>query len=1163
MSSSSSSMSATSGLRFDIIGQPPSLLARLRDPADLLSSQSQPGSSPSPPPDVAMPESPFVSQPSTSRSLLGRIGLPSPTTTKDSSRAHKSKGDAKGNTASQDIFKIPLTSANTAPPPTMSSHPPISSFCLSRPPVPAAPSSTTASTPNAVAPADVPSTHPPSTSSSASPLVDPHVAASALTTADLYRHISELGFERMELNEARLAHQHVLDIQKEYNRRHEETLSAAVREKEQMDKLVAAVLDALDKTEKVRDRQEKRWGEENSRLESLMKAKEEEEKRFRDEEAARVKTQKEAEAAAAKKAMEEAEERAAREKREAEERAAREKREAEERAGREKREAEERAAREKREAEERAVQEKREDEERAARKKREVEEAKARAKTAEEKAAKALAEQVARERAKAQRERLEDEAQAKAIEADKARAEQLREEIIVRARAATAERTRKQTEERARLAHALNTSVDAINASSTGGTTKTDGHQGVAGFRISSQMSFTTLAGTPQKPFQPTATIPPKSGTPHNNSISQVVITPISHLSAQTERNPPSRSTGATPSPVLLQPSAYVPTPVTQSHPSNMNSSQASASTSVQPVNAPDRVHHRRENSSTETEVNPDVKPSLRFLSQPSTLPSDQPVHLVMENIKASPSMSTQKIPRSVWPPTTTIASPATSIASRNQLQAATLGTAHIQARGSSVQNSIVQPTRQTNKNIVPPIKFEPVDEPVPPTPKRMQPTPRIPQAPRPNETKSPALPPSTARSPPAALAPPPVAVQAPPPVVRPPLPASLPPKPVAPLPPVQMRDKIAPSVAAAPTSHNFNARHGDRSGRPPITGLEVSKGPIAPSSGQTAATRIEPTNHTARVSEPRRAASPMAPSQWRADLDDDAWVTTPRDDPDRHTQRYRSPTPGRRYDHWSPSPEHLPHRDQTHPSRPSQYEPPSPPARKRIHDSHTDNVPFKRPRYDDSGRSPRSRRAYSGSDRAYTPPPVRYRPPLRSPPPPMRRTPSPPPYRRYSPQSPLTPIESPASSRRSADWGPPDSRSYSPQQQMARPLSPANPPPLERSVPQYNTGEIRRPLIGKKGTQSRTEQPSLVRRRDPAPIQVPARDVHPDLLSRMSDGRPQSEPGAAQPRPESTRSRRGNPRGRGRGGASAVRGGRGGSSRMLADRFQDAHRDLQSRITG
>ena len=339
---------------------------------------------------------------------------------------HPPAARMNGHTPVQDIFKIPLIHPTAAPASTQNPKPAMSSFCISLPVVTLAPTSSATATPmqldspNAATTVEAASTNllrPPSTTNGApsSPSVGQHVMASSLSTTDLYKHISAAGVERMELDEVKHARKHVLDAQQEYLRRYEETRSAAVREKEHMDKLVSAVLDALAKTEKVQERQEKRWAEENERLEKLLKAKEEEERRLREEEAQRIEAQKEAEAAA-QKAKEEAEAAA---------KAAREKREAEE--------AETRA---------RAAKEKAREEALAA------QAARARAKAEEERQEQERQERLRLEaEAKAKdEERLRLEAEAKAKEAQAVRARELRDRIKAKEKAQAEEQAQRARE---------------------------------------------------------------------------------------------------------------------------------------------------------------------------------------------------------------------------------------------------------------------------------------------------------------------------------------------------------------------------------------------------------------------------------------------------------------------------------------------------------------------------------------------------------------------------------------------------------------------------------------------------------------------------------------------------------------------------------------------
>ncbi|KAI0757871.1 hypothetical protein BC629DRAFT_1130955 [Irpex lacteus] len=940
----------------------------------------------------------------------------------------------------------------------------MSSFCLTIPPEPTAPSTFTSPvSTSAILDASNPTASRPSSTSI--PPVDLHALASTATTADLYRRISELSTERMELNEASLARQRVLDAQREYLRRHEETRSAAAREKEQMDKLVDAVLDALQKTEKARERQEKRWAEDNLQLEKLLKAKaqdEEEEKRRKDEEA-RIQAQQEADAAAARKTQEELAERAARARKEAEEAKAREKAAAE-KAARERREAEEAKAREKAAADkaaadkaaaekaaaEKAAAEKSAAEkaaaEKAARERREVEEAKAREKEAAERATRARQEaeaakareneaaaaraKAAEEEAKAKEreklekirqereekerlERLEAEARAKAEEVARARAEKLESDrmragLVAKTQAATAERVKKQAEERAKLPVA-GASLDAAKSSNTAAPIKVEKEQAIA--RPPSAAS-TTSQRAPQPVITTTkAAAPPRLDVP----LPSPAPTPALSRGSQHPLAAPG----------LVPHVSRPPTPAQQRTLANTsNGPQQSLPPTQPPTHIPALFQH--------PEDTVDVKPSLDVLQYPTPSASLPPTQ-TMDNIKTSPSMSSRKIQRSLWPPvstppTSSVSSQPTSSGPAHQPQIATPGIARVQSRDSSSQSGTARAAKPADSAPAYGVKPEPVEVPLPPQGTHKQTPHRVQQQTSSATTK--ATPPVASAVPPKHVPPIPrnsAVAQAPlAPVASLPAPVSLPPKPPLPPPPVTTRPQstAAPVKAPIPATQNFNARNGDRSGRPPApAGTNSTRNTIA-----TRLDPVPPPNNSSARAAPSNQPH-VAPPPWQ-EHDDDPWITDPRgrDEMDYHRERY--PSPDRRADHWSPIRDHPPAR-QPFPVHSSHYQPLSPP-RKRLHDSYPDDAPYKRPRFHERSRSPPPRRAFNGPDRAYTPPSPRYRSP--------RRTPSP---SRYTPEPPVSPYASSVGSRRSYDWGPgpsaPHDRSYSPQQPRSRQL-PARP---------------------------------------------------------------------------------------------------------------------------
>lgn len=953
----------------------------------------------------------------------------------------------------------------------------------------------------------------------------------------------------MELQEARFARQRVADEHREYLRRHVEAQAAAEREKEQMGKLVGAVQDALDKTARMRERQERRWTEENVRVQRAVRAMEEEEERKRGEQ--------EAEAAALKAKTEE-EERA---RREDEEHA--------------RWEAEEAEALEKAAVDERAKAAEAEAKAKAAAQAQAEAEAKERARVEQEKE-----EHLRQEKEKENRERERAKAMAAEAEAEMARIlaaktrqaaeEKLRAEVKAKAQAAAAERLRADTEAKKRAELVAAAKRQAAESSAKAQASQTAAHDATEARKpaivkaepllspvsklsversgvskqapqspVTREGAATAANGVPNRSLPPTASsvqVPPSllvPGLPHPAENIARPATQPPRLQNQTAIKPrqqlPSAGVGASPSRLSTQ--------TVQSH-------KSASDTPAQTRTRQEELRAQLLEKKQETKSPSGVRAT----------PSLGPKQSSMEGTTPASSM---KIARIVWPPVSTQPvssgmSHAASNATATQPQLATPSTTHIETRNVSTSIRATPSNKLIRETVLAvQVKAEPEEVLVP------RKTKEKPAPPAPRVELQP--PPQTA---PAAT------------VAVPPL-ASLPPKPAVPLPaPRPPKPNAAVSKTVQPPPHNHNTRNGDKSGRQPPANvvLDTGKNFAAPVSQQASA---------GSGSKPARSADNYASSwpqashaQWRPDQDDDGWVTTPRDEFDRPEQSYRSPTPERRYDHYSPSP------DRQNMRRPDYYVPPprhmamrdrlSPASRKRTRDVYSEESSYyKRPRYDNQ---PRSRSPYTSrrSDRAYTPPspPVRYKSPL-PPPPPRHRSPTPPLMARYSPARALSPYN---------PWSP---ASLSPQQPKTRPLVP--PPPVtmpERrnvdyapsteephrtnaKVPAVTTNRKAAPQVQplQQAPLSRTDGSPVWRAEKPTPVPVP--QSRTDLLSRMSDVPQYGPDGTALARSDVPRARRGNPKGRSRGGSVAARGG-GGSNR-LADRFQDRpqpQKDLESRIS-
>ncbi|KAI0696747.1 hypothetical protein BC835DRAFT_1414136 [Cytidiella melzeri] len=1150
--------------QFNTIGKPPSLLRRLATPESALPFSAPPRSSPFPPPETTAPL-PLSNRPSLLESLIND---------RNTSFARSSDPTSHKNpsAAAPDIFNIPLSSnastsnaagSSTAHAPASSpSNIPISSFCLSlqnKTLIPSAsPASGTAMQVDPPTVAHLP-VDPSQSSSSPNTTAAPSMQASIIPTADLYRHIAELSDERIELQEARFARQRVFNEHKEYLRRHDETCSAAEREKEQMAKLVAAVQDLLDKIERVRERQEKRWADENLRLQRLVKAKEEEEEKRRNEAQilAQQEARAEAEAAAVKKAQDKAKDKADRARRETEEAEARQKAAMAERAKVAEAEAKARAlAQAEAEAKERArVEQQRQQRLREEKETRDRLEAEAKAKAAE-----------AQTRADNKAMRLAEEAK---LPAEKARLE-------LASSAPTADLDRRQPSESANKSPIDQTVPKHIQANGVNGVNKGNVDRQALQFKdkIAVAISHPTLTNKPphvaassnkdipstSRPNEPTQTISPTStnltgreaAVVQNATSLALPVLGSACISAQ-----PPQFQGQAPTNATQQLSKHFASaktasasPSEVSGPASTQRDQSTTSNASAPIQTP--LH--KESGAQSLQKKQEVKlPGAGPVAALSTAPSRAPIQPGKHIVASSPPSHTLKIPRSVQPPGSQTSStnlPVPSGELPTQPQLATPGTVHIQTRNALAPSgaSIPSSSAQKKESLIS-IKPEPVEASVPPA-RQNEPQAITPIKAAKLQILSPAaVPPSI------------------------PLPPSLPPKPLVPLPPPRPCKAAATSVAPILPSAQYNVRNGDRSGRSPVmnVNVDVGRAPAVSNLDQPAAAGPSSSHPARDTSAPNlRADKPSAShAQWRTDQDDDTWVTIPRDDLDR-AHAYRSPTPERRYDHYSPSPERQYLRwHSNHPSSLAQVERSLSPPRKRMRDPHPEESLYKRARYDDQGRSsrsPQSRRTHDSRDRAYTPP----TPIDRHWSPPQQHLPS-----WGSPVRALAPSELPAPTRsfarppprpRSPSRSPPripngrrDSRSFSPQQPTVRlPV----PPVTARKEPDWSTqvDETRKAPSGEQAAPPWATKPAATWRSDPVPIPVPQRrgPGRTDLLSRMSDSQHIVDPAAS--RSEYPRARRGNGRGRGRGGTNnALRGGRGGADRN--GQFAMA-KDLESRIT-
>jgi hypothetical protein len=1147
-----------SSFQFNTIGKPPSLLQRLAEPGATTPSP-QHNLSPSPSPKANVSELPPTIQPLNRPSLLEQLTTDHDAPPSFSPNFITNPDQRTVDPGVQDIFKVTLSpNVDTAPavgpfPHHVQTHKPtatMSTFCLSLPPDPEAPSPFTSLQLDSLAAPSVPAatatnlTAKASASTSARPSSSPNVSTlplpptlpmlstSSLTAADLYRYIAELSNERIELQETRFARQRVADEHREYVRRHVEAQTAAEREKEQMAKLVSSVQDALDKMARVRERQERRWTEESARIQKAVKAMEEEEERKRLEQEADV---------AASKAKAEAEERA-------------------------RQEAEEAEAREKAVADEKAK----------------AAEAEAKAKAAAQAQAKVEAENRARvererqERLRQQKEKDEhDRLQAIAAkaEAEMARAlaaktrqaaeEKLRAEVKAKAQAAAAERLRADTEakKRAELAKLQQAELNA----------KTHADQTIA--RDATQLGRPAIVKV--EPL-----LPPMSKISDEHSVApkQVPQLPVAREAATivpsdtTNQSLLSRASNvqATPSLSLPHSAERVARPATQP-PRSQTQTPAKAcqqlTTPVAPIRSTSTASSEASIDISQTQSYKSHKAASKTPTQIRTRQEELRVQLLEQRLETkstsgvsatpligakqcttegSNSTSSLKIARSVWPPVSTQSAPSStsytpSKSTTTQPQLSTPSTTHIETR--SVPASVrTAPSGNRVEKTVPhvQVKAEPDEVPVPRKSKE-RPVPSVEQQP-------------TVQTVPAAT----VAV---PPSI------SLPPKPAVPLPaPRPQKSKTVTTQTVQSSPHNHHARNGDKSGRlPPVNAtIDAGRNLIGSVAQQVSAGSG---SKPARPTDKHVTSRPQTSfPQWRTDQDDDGWVTTPRDEFDRLEQSYRSPTPERRYDHYSPSPDRqsMRHPDYYPPSRYlAARDRQSPVSRKRLRDMYPEESShYKRPRYDNQ---PRTRSPYTSrrSDRAYTPPspPVRYKSPL-LPPPPRHRSPTPLIMARYSPVRAPSPYNLRPSDR-------------APELPTPQPFAPSTITIPERRRPDYgpsteessrinakvSTAASNRKAAPQVQPTSGSESSSVWRAEKPTPVSVP--QSRTDLLSRMSDVPQYGQEWGAPARSDSSRARRGNPKGRGRGGSVTVRGG-GGSNRLV-DRFQDRpqpQKDLESRIS-
>ncbi|KAJ3489287.1 hypothetical protein NLI96_g2207 [Meripilus lineatus] len=221
-----SSATSFENFSFHTIGKPPTLLARFS--TEIVSPAQSSGLSPSPTPRTESNVLPQTSNPSvTSPLTLSRNAL-------------------HGGTAPPSIPVRSAASVSSMKPEVGDPQPPITASSFQRPAI-------IENRPQA----DVDGSHS-ATVQAQSSAHQPQLSPLSLATVDFYKRISDLAKERAEWEELSTLHQRYREEHEEYTRRHEETIRAAQREKDQVDRVVAAADMALGIIDKLRTKQEQR-----------------------------------------------------------------------------------------------------------------------------------------------------------------------------------------------------------------------------------------------------------------------------------------------------------------------------------------------------------------------------------------------------------------------------------------------------------------------------------------------------------------------------------------------------------------------------------------------------------------------------------------------------------------------------------------------------------------------------------------------------------------------------------------------------------------------------------------------------------------------------------------------------------------------------------------